>query len=326
LFESFEVDAIQFLAPETPARSYGRSGWERKPLAYVVVRAKDPAVDRIPPLGIDLDFTDGKGWVSVAVTSPPVLIDADTEPAPRPLIEPRLELTLDDRELADGKLELEVRATALGVLPDLTELVADPGALGGLELVETTDNGLNLIEIDPERNPPTPLAERSWTLEYRVTDDNDGRFSFPAALDPETQCTWRRFADYDIVELSAGMNLPLAAWRASGLATGPWIALLALLLGAFGLFSVLNRPEASDAAYEALRPPPDPTPLSAVGYLERLVSERGSRFDPETIDALRSDVAEIEARYFAPSENGAPQAEDEDYLRQLVQTWEARAR
>ena len=325
LFEGFEVDAIQFLPPETPSRSYGRPRWEHKALCYLVLRAKDPSIDRIPELGIDLDFTDGQGFVAVSVRSAELLIDATGSESPRPVVEPQLELTLDDRGIGEGELEVEVRATGLGVIPALDGLV--DGVTGsGLELVETIDHGLNLVEVDPERHPPIPLAERSFTLRYEVVAGGDGAYTFPVARDPQTETTWRRFSDWDIVELESGETVELATWRAGTLDPGPWLALGALLVGAFAVFSLVGRGGASGAASERLSPPSDPDPVRAVAYLERLVEERPTRFDQETLEALRADVARIEATFFAPASNGASDGAEIEDLSALVRTWEERTR
>ena len=68
-----------------------------------MLRAKTPAVDRVPAVPIDLEFNDGDGVVLLPITSPVVLIDArGPQPAPRPVADLKVRQVLDDRRLEAG--------------------------------------------------------------------------------------------------------------------------------------------------------------------------------------------------------------------------------
>ena len=56
LRETFYVRDIVFHQPGTRPCSYGRRGWQETPLAYVVLSAKDPGIDRIPPIELNLEY------------------------------------------------------------------------------------------------------------------------------------------------------------------------------------------------------------------------------------------------------------------------------
>ena len=58
LGEIFEVQSITFRDNKIQSRTIGQPGWRETPLAYVLLKAKDASVDRIPELKMDLDFYD----------------------------------------------------------------------------------------------------------------------------------------------------------------------------------------------------------------------------------------------------------------------------
>src|SRR5262249_35949391 len=96
--QAFQIETIRFHDPATmTARPSSRDGWEQTPVAYLVLRARDPSVDRLPALQIDLPFNDGQGAVLLPITSQTTLIDArESKPAPRPCREIKVKQILDD--------------------------------------------------------------------------------------------------------------------------------------------------------------------------------------------------------------------------------------
>ena len=46
----FVVRSITFATPDVKPRATSRPGWEETVLAYVLVRAKDASVDKVPPV------------------------------------------------------------------------------------------------------------------------------------------------------------------------------------------------------------------------------------------------------------------------------------
>ncbi|MEZ5973754.1 MAG: hypothetical protein R3E96_02600 [Planctomycetota bacterium] len=59
-------------------------GWRRLPDAYILVQARGPEVDRLPPLKIDLDFNDVTGYVVLPIASAVVPLDASVAAKERP--------------------------------------------------------------------------------------------------------------------------------------------------------------------------------------------------------------------------------------------------
>ncbi len=173
LSEGFQVEAISFFDPLFPSREVrerGQGGWQEKPLAYVVISAVDPSVERVPPIRMDLDFIDSTGPIVLAVGSNAPVVDAAAgvgagagagaganaagSPDPRPVRDLAVEVLLDTRGMDDAEsgraVTLEVRASGRGVVPELEELLAGlDGALAGYALAE---DGI-------ESHPMTPLSQ-----------------------------------------------------------------------------------------------------------------------------------------------------------------------
>ncbi len=121
----FDIKSITFASPDVKPHPTAQSGWEETPLAYVLVRAKDASVDRIPPVGMELKFIDLTGPVTIPAESAETVIKITSDPAPpRPAENVELTETLDTRQLLiNGALPLEIKATARGLVPELEHLI-----------------------------------------------------------------------------------------------------------------------------------------------------------------------------------------------------------
>src|SRR6185436_14122363 len=120
LGEGFEIVSVTFHEDKVQPRGYGRPGWRETPYAYLLLKAKDASVDRIPPLQLDIDFFDRRGQAILPVVSQVQLIDARPESvAHRPVAKVELLQILDERDFKKGQLTLEVKATGRGLLPEL---------------------------------------------------------------------------------------------------------------------------------------------------------------------------------------------------------------
>ena len=69
LGENFEVQSITLHDNKIQSRTIGQPGWRETPLAYVLLKAKDASVDRIPELKMDLDFYDSLGPALLPVST-----------------------------------------------------------------------------------------------------------------------------------------------------------------------------------------------------------------------------------------------------------------
>ena len=69
--------SVTFQDEKVNSRATGEYGWRVTPYAYLLLKARGPKVDKVPPLRLDLDFMDTSGYVVLPVESPTIPVDAD---------------------------------------------------------------------------------------------------------------------------------------------------------------------------------------------------------------------------------------------------------
>ena len=89
---------------------------------------------------------------------------------------------------------------------------------------------------------------------------------------------------------------------------------------ALGVLSI-GRAGESDGAGELAGPPSQPSPVVAVGFLEKLVADGGTRMSPELLAELESETEELRARFFAPPSNGEANGIDPSELGRRLSHW-----
>jgi hypothetical protein len=205
----FDIRSITFAAPDVKSRPTARPGWEETPLAYVLVRAKDASVDKIPPVQMELRFIDLSGPVTIPATSAETLLKvASGKPSPRPADKVEVTQTLDTRQFAiNGSLSLEVAATASGLVPELEDLL-DLSPLAAVAKVRqvTAIDPLMVKELNTWGEKVAPRTERRWS----ITVDGDAiraadkatDVPFPTVKAANTTTVWRTYQDIDPVVLS----------------------------------------------------------------------------------------------------------------------------
>jgi hypothetical protein len=197
LADHFEVKTVTFLDEKVRSRGYGRAGWRETPLGYLLLVAKDGSVDQLPALHMDLDFMDGRGQVVLPVRSTVTLLDARPDRVPnRPMDKLEITQILDDREIAQGRVALEIKATARGLVPDLPQLLRTN--LAQLELVEAGDRGLAINQLDTEADELAPVSERNWLLKFNVPGRYGVAVSVPRSGDCGATMVYKRYADADL--------------------------------------------------------------------------------------------------------------------------------
>jgi hypothetical protein len=194
----FDIRSITFAAPDVKSRPSARPGWEETSLAYVLVRAKDASVDKIPPVQMELRFIDLSGPVTIPATSAETLLKvAGGKPVPRPADKVEVTQTLDTRQFAiNGSLSLEVAATASGLVPELDDLL-DLAPLTAVAKVRqvTAIDPLMVKELNTWGEKVAPRTERRWS----ITLDGDAiraadkatDVPFPTVKAVNTTTVWR---------------------------------------------------------------------------------------------------------------------------------------
>lgn len=319
LVDNFDVKVITFLDEKVQSRGGGRPGWRETPLAYFLLQSKDASADRIPPLRMDLDFMDQRGAVVLPVESSLVLIDSRPERvAERPLADLELTQVLDERELADGWLTLEIKATGKGLVPELGSLLRTNWP--GLALAELSDNGVSIARVDTEGEQLAPVSERNWLLKLKLAESakTGMTFRFAESLRADAKQVFKRYADADLVEVQpeialAGLPIkPRPLWQQLAVAVG-----LAALLG--GLFWWLRR-RATVRVVEVPRYtlPETLTPFNVIALLRQLQTDPARQWSAAESAELGGTIRELEAHYFSHQRNGHPEPDLADIGRRWI--------
>ena len=303
LDETFEIASITFHDATVTALDLPREGWQETPMAYVLLRAKEAAVDRIPSLQLDMDFSDTSGKVVLPVRSQVLSIDAkDDVSAPRPCADLALTFTMDEREWAgDGRVVIEVAAKGHGAIPPHDQLF--DFAQDGFD-VAVTDSGLSITEFITTDKSRLVNADRNWQFTYQRKKDLRGEVSlkFPVvkAGIPTGSTEYQHYQDADLVTVAANQvtaGVPLRGVvgnKGRNLVIGATLALLAVIAYLF----LRKRVRKTKVAEEQLALPAQLTSFSVVAFLRRIQHDLGVKLDDSARQALQTQIAEMEATNF----------------------------
>ena len=332
LSEGFEIKQVRFHDPTVMPRAFGREGWRQTPIAYLVLRAKDPAIDRIPSVQVDLEFADGHGTVLLPINSQVQLISArDERVGPRPYTKLELKQTLDDRKLSDGLLRLEVTATAKGLIPSLEELFdisagEDQPAVSGFTVKNIEDAGLSVGGLDASGEEVMPLCERTWMVELVPRGQDVVReFRFPDATVDTAEVIYACYDDADIVDTGQVVELRMPTQAAR---QWLWLGLTALagvvVLGAGSTFALRLRRRTKSQQQHPQYQRPDPlTPFTVLTVLKRLNGDKNAGLSVEQRAELSATIDNLQAHYFS-HEPDQPLGDDgsaNGELEELLESW-----
>ena len=321
LGEHFEVLNITFQSPDTmKSRPTAQDGWRVTPYAYLLVKTLGSQVDRIAPLKLDLDFLDTSGYVVIPVESPAVVIDALAEHGTqRPVKDLQITQTLDERQADEGKLILEVSATAKGLVPDLKEIV--DLELDGFDLVNVDDQGVLPSSFDKESDEIQILSDRSWTVEYKAKEGTGdlNQFSFANLKMDGATNRFQRYEDADLVAVEQTVSLerrygsfdwsflfwliPLVVIGLVGLVAGVWF---------------MSKSEVADE--QRYRMPEEINPFTVLNLLKDIKQNNG--ISSGQAEELQSSIDGVEARYFSKTDGNS----DGEDLESLARKWVGRAK
>jgi len=324
LDETFEVVSITFHDQNVKLIDLPREGWQETPLAYLVLRAKDAAVDRIPSIQLDMDFSDTAGQVVLPIRSQVQPIDSkDLEAPQRPCDDLAVVFTMDEREWRkEGKVVVEVSARGKGVIPSHLQMF--DYAHEGFD-TEITDNGLSVTQFVSDGQNRTAQADRGWQITYKRKKDlrGDVTLKFPA-MKPSivtTNVEYKHYVDADLVSLDA--KAALAGVRlhsgASSVARNVAIGAALLALAVVGAILFRKRPQRTEVA-GSLTVPAQITPFSVVAFLRRIQKEYAARLDEASRAALGKEIQQIESAYFSGAQPAAGAPDLEAVARKWLQT------
>jgi hypothetical protein len=285
------------------------------PYAYALLKPRSEAVDRIPPLRLDLDFLDTTGYAILPVESPAVPISAATaDVVARPFEKLALTQTLDERQAKSGKLILEVKATAVGLVPALDSVLELSPA--GFEITSNEDHGVSVVKFDEEGN--TVDSERTWTITMNAREGQPPpeSFSFGKPRIETAGSEHFRYVDADL----ASVGESIALERQYAKADRMWMlwlpaGLLALLGGMF-LWRKTRKPASLETARFPV--PREVNPFTVLGLLRDIQTHNG--LAGEQHKELGAEIQALEAHYFGADAGTAPD------LNRIAQHWAGRAR
>lgn len=315
LKEHFEVLSVTFQDEKVSSRADREYGWRYTPYAYILLKPRGPQVDRIPQLRLDLDFLDTSGYAVLPVESPIVLIDSrGRRGESRPLEKLSVTQTLDERQADKGVLILEIKATGVGLIPELDELCSvNPD---GFEVSKVDDQTLAVKKFDEDAARNAVLSERVWLITLTAREGQSSlpkSFRFPAVKLPTKEVIHQRYVDADLVAVEPEVALEHEYGQKSRL--GLWLTIgggTFLLLAGVALVLVFRR-KPQTAAESGL--PERIDPFIGISMLRELRDKPGvSIADRESLDR---DIADIERHYFAADRNGSPAPD----VRRIVERW-----
>lgn len=303
LDEQFEIISVTFESPDNMmSRPSDQEGWRVTPYAYLLLKPKGPEVDRMAPVKIDMDFLDTSGYAVIPVESATLMIDAVAEGkgSVRPYSNLKMTQTLDERQADDGRLILEVTASANGLVPALEEVVNLERS--GFELVSVDDQGILPSRFDYTRDEIVVLSDRSWSVEYRAREGSKPTsFEFPDSRLTDASMTFQRYDDADLVESEPTVKLT-RQYRRANYAFLFWL----LPLFACGVVAAVlaGRFFADDdvADQPRFQVPQDINPFTVLSLLKTIENENGISESQST--ELNQSINRIEQFYFGNAGQG----------------------
>ena len=314
LEKHFEVISVTFISPdEMDSRPLEAEGWRTTPFAYVLLKAVGAEVDRIAPLRIDMDFLDTSGYVVIPVESPAVVVDASSETVTdRPVSDLVITQTLDERMAQEGKIVVEVSATAKGLVPPLDQILKLDQE--NFEVVDIEDQGVLASKFDEESNTPQILSERSWSVEYRGVEGKgeSADFDFGMPVMADIISNYQRYQDADLVDVEPTVSLDRKYGSSAGWSYW-WVLPLLAIIAVSTVFFWRGKPvEQSQARFEV---PQEINPFTVLTVL-RDIKQRNGITDQQS-EALNHSINRVESFYFGRSQQDLA-AED---LKALAEQW-----
>lgn len=314
LGEAFEVLSVTFNEPTAGSRADAEYGWRVTPYAYLLLKPRGAQVDKVPSLHLDLDFLDTSGYAVLPIETSPLPIDArEAKGDERPYSELELTQNLNERFAKDGKLVLEVKARAKGLVPELDRLLDLHPA--GFDVADTVDQGVSVAQFAEEGEGV--VSERSWTVSLKAEEGAPppAQFAFATPRVEGAKNELFRYVDADLVGAEPVVDLERAYGKPSRAWIG-WIAGLAALAVAARFAWKRWRPEPRVEAARFRLPEPL-TPFTVLGLLRDI--ERNDGLAPDGKRALADEIRTIERHYFDEEAGSAPD------LRGIAERWLTRA-
>src|SRR5205085_2090139 len=225
--------------------------------------------------------------------------------------------TLDERQARDGKLILEVKGVARGLVPDLDRVLTLDRS--GFQVEKVVDQGLSVSKFDPDSEATVIDSERTWLIAFRAAADQPkppATFRFASAKVDGAETTYQRYVDADLAKVGPEVSLeeryeqPRYAWLW-------WVGGGLLGLAFIGVAIGKLRSGPRRAVAQRFRMPEPVTPFTVLGLLREIQHHNG--LPTPQRQELAGSIERIERHYFAESD-GEPVD-----LHQVAESWIRRA-
>lgn len=335
----FDIKSIIFAAPEVKPRPTAQTGWEETVLAYILVRAKDASVDKIPPVEMELKFVDLTGPVTIPAESAETVIKVDAgNSTPRPTSKIEVTQTLDTRQFhINGALPLEIKATATGLVPDLEQLL-DLEALKkdiGIRHINAQD-GLQVKELNTWGEQVAPVTERLWTIALNGdpirSAEGPTEIKLPLAKAKETTVVYQTYDDMNLATLQQPTTTlgPKASDGTTVVAAKPRAPIMSMVIGGgvflllliIGIIIAVTRRGGADKerplrARDVFKMPGEVDGFSVVALLRKLKASPLVRLREPQQEDLQKDLQRVQQSCFGA---GASALSESD-LRGIAKKW-----
>ncbi len=302
--EQFEIMSVTFQNPEVKSVPARKEGWRITPYAYLLLKSRGAHVDKLPPVKLDLDFLDTSGYAILPIESPALPIDC-REHVGRPANDIKVTQILDERQSADGKLILEVKATARGLVPDLAEILSLDANEFAID--EVADQGLSVAKFDDNANENVVLSERTWLVSYSAKSGQTQlpkSFAFPKPIMDTQEMVYQRYVDADLAMVPSMVELEEKYGQVSyaRLIFAGLISLGILVLAFLG-FWIFSSPS-KVRRRKSFELGDDASPFAVISMLQEIHQNNGLN-DRQKRD-LRESINRLEKYYFSmdASHNG----------------------
>ncbi len=232
----------------------------------------------------------------------------------RTLAELKVVQTLDERQARDGKLVLEIKATARGLIPELDQLI--DMTEGPFEVTGIEDDGVSVSRFDAESKDTNIVSEQAWLITMQPKPDLPAKpdeFKFAAISWPDATMTYQRYVDADLVEVERVVELEQSYGQAS--LRWLWWTLAAVLLtvGAGTATVLISRRGQRTERQSRFSMPNEISPFTVLGLLRQI--DNGNGLSVNTHGELRSEIDRLERHFF-----GNPRPEEPD-LERIARDW-----
>ena len=165
--------SVTFQDEKVNSKATSEYGWRVTPYAYLLLEGARPE-GRQGPAACGSTSTSWTRRATWSCRSNRRRFRSTPRPAKgavRPFEKLQITQTLDERQAGDGKLIVEIKAVARGLVPDLDEILAldQPG----FEREKIDDQGVSVSKFDQDSEATVIDSERTWLVTYRAAAGPD---------------------------------------------------------------------------------------------------------------------------------------------------------